>query len=363
MISLSVWWWLALPLLFLPIWWHRQKRQSNAALNLATAKFLQNANPQQRRIWRWRDIVLLVLRCLLLLCVIALMAELLLRWRGDTVLIAQGSDAAWVEQEIRTANMMTATRIEFCEKPSCAVNTNNLLDWLQDNQMQWKSKAKLLVLATANQVPLNARLPKLGLDLHLRISSKSTKTTPTLLQSRSITLKTEKPAQWKALFASFESAGAGTQKFSFSDEPTPATELIIWDSPQARNPKWHAPLWWTRSDTSLLASSNQKENAKELPQPFKQLGITPADTAQGRVWTMDAQREWPVDDIESAKQLYQLWQQAQNVQVPYFVASQDIKALAKGDFLATSGNLREILLLLIAGLFALERYLSHARRV
>ena len=43
-------WWLALPILLLPIWWHRQKRESVQAVPLATARFLPAADPRQGRV-------------------------------------------------------------------------------------------------------------------------------------------------------------------------------------------------------------------------------------------------------------------------------------------------------------------------
>ena len=113
MLSTQALWWLALPVLLLPIWWHRQKRQRLKAEPLATARFLPAAAPEQLRVWRWRDLLLLSLRCLLLLALIAWLAATVLPWRGDTVLLARGVDQAWAGQRIAAAGFGAARREEI----------------------------------------------------------------------------------------------------------------------------------------------------------------------------------------------------------------------------------------------------------
>ncbi|UUZ51153.1 hypothetical protein LP420_17430 [Massilia sp. B-10] len=110
MISL---WWLALPVLLLPVWWHRQKRERAAVKPLATARFLPRTNPLHQRVWRWHDRSLLLLRCLLLATVIAWLADLALPWRGDAVLVAPGTDAAWAANQIREAGFSSASRMNL----------------------------------------------------------------------------------------------------------------------------------------------------------------------------------------------------------------------------------------------------------
>ena len=87
-------WWYALPVLLLPIWWHRQKRERLKSEPLATARFLPVAAPEQLRVWRWRDRMLLLVRCLLLLALIAWLAATIFPGRGDTVLLDAGADKA-----------------------------------------------------------------------------------------------------------------------------------------------------------------------------------------------------------------------------------------------------------------------------
>jgi hypothetical protein len=55
--GMSLWWW-ALPVVLLPILWHRQKREQAKTAFLASARFLPAAEPKQQRVWRWHDEIL-----------------------------------------------------------------------------------------------------------------------------------------------------------------------------------------------------------------------------------------------------------------------------------------------------------------
>lgn len=181
-------WWLALPVLLLPIWWHRQKRQRVKSEPLATARFLPAAPPQTARVWRWEDLTLLALRCLLLAALIAWLAATTMPWRGDTVFIdpalaARTSQAAsspepaqlrgpasvsahsgapapsaWLEQQIAAAGMSAAPRMPL---------PGNALQWLQANKHEWRPGARLLVLAES--IPMPAQLPMLAHATDIRI--------------------------------------------------------------------------------------------------------------------------------------------------------------------------------------------------
>jgi hypothetical protein len=144
-------WWLALPVLLLPVWWHRQKRQRVKAESLATARFLPSAPPEQLRVWQWRDKLLLVVRCLLLVTLIAWLAASIFPWRGDTVLVDAGADKAWAEKEIAAAGFSAAARIDL---PADA------LQWLRTNERDWRGDAKLLIIARAGQIAMPARVPQ-----------------------------------------------------------------------------------------------------------------------------------------------------------------------------------------------------------
>ncbi|MGO4479992.1 BatA domain-containing protein, partial [Massilia sp. 2TAF26] len=114
MASLQPLWWFALPVLLLPIWWHMQKRERVKTELLATARFLPAAAPQQQRVPRWIELLLLVLRLLLLITLIAWLAVTTIPWRGDTVLIEaplESSEPAWVVQQVAAAGMTQAARL------------------------------------------------------------------------------------------------------------------------------------------------------------------------------------------------------------------------------------------------------------
>eukprot|EP01041_Mallomonas_annulata_P020049 gene20049-39646_t len=136
MISL---WWFALPVLLLPIWWHRQKKERTDVAMLATARFLPATSPEQQRVWRWLDVVLLLLRCLLLATVIAWLADMVVAWRGDAVLVAPGTtDTAWVDQQVAQAGFKGADRIQVPEA--------DVFGWLARHEREWKNDARLLLV-------------------------------------------------------------------------------------------------------------------------------------------------------------------------------------------------------------------------
>ena len=49
--GMSLWWW-TLPVVLLPILWHRQKREQTKTSLLASARFLPAAEPKMRRVSR-----------------------------------------------------------------------------------------------------------------------------------------------------------------------------------------------------------------------------------------------------------------------------------------------------------------------
>ena len=159
MLSSYPFWWLALPVLLLPIWWHRQKRQRLKAEPLATARFLPSAAPEQLRIWQWRDRLLLLVRCLMLVALIAWLAASIFPWRGDTVLLDAGADKAWAEQQIAGAGMSAASRIEL---------PPNALQWIRQHERDWRPTAKLLIVAHAEQIAMPAHVPQFSHQVELR---------------------------------------------------------------------------------------------------------------------------------------------------------------------------------------------------
>lgn len=320
-------WWLALPVVLLPIWWHREKRQRLKAEFLATARFLPAAPPQQQRVWVWVERLLLLIRCLLLLGVIAWLADVALAWRGDTVLLTRGTDPAWVVAQVQQARMQDARRLELPD--------GDALQWLAAHEREWKAEARWLLLASGDAVPMAAEAPKLAHQLELRVQPRPLSSEPV---QRHIVIASERAAEWRALFKAYESAGQGRDRYVLDEAPNDKTELIVWDRPTPPDARWQAPLWWATERSSLKA----KEGAGRA------------------VLAVD---EAALQDIAAARSLYQRWQARQRVPEPYAAPSMTLQAAPGATpALLPIGALHGWLAPLLALLFALERGLAHVRR-
>jgi hypothetical protein len=327
MISL---WWLALSLLALPLWWHRQKRQRVSAAPLATARFLPPTDPQQRRVWRWTERVLLLVRCLLLVCVIAWLAELVLPWRGDTVIITPNTDAAWAAQQISSAGFAGARQIWLGDDDAFSA--------IARRQGEWQAKARLLVLG---QVSMPAQKPALHQQMIVR-----EKSLPFPATVHHVAIFSERTAQWRAMFEAY----GGPQRYLVGEAANQKTELIVWDLAQAPPPGLRAPLWWVGKPDAF-------PELKDAPSVDS---IRYADSARGRLWASSA---WPVQDVDSARTLFANWQRLHYPPVPYATPSQVIAAQPGAALPEQDGSaLRDILAMALLALFALERILAHAQR-
>ena len=142
-------WWFALPILLLPVWWHRRKREQHKAELLATSRFLPRAEPRQVRDWRWNDILLLIVRCLMLATAIAWLADPVTPWRGDTVIVAAGTDPTWADTQAAQAGLAQADRLTMPAAQTIA--------WLRAHQREWRPESRLLVLG---DVPMPALVPE-----------------------------------------------------------------------------------------------------------------------------------------------------------------------------------------------------------
>lgn len=322
-------WWMALPVLLLPVWWHRQRRERVKAEPLATARFLPRADPQQLRVWRWTDRMLLAVRCLLLLGVIALLADLALPWRGDTVLVAPGTDATWLERQVSDAGFKGARRIEL--------PAGDPLEWLAAHEREWKSGTRLLV---AGEVPMPAMQPQLRRRIELR-----TTTAPFARSDHHVAVVSKRAAQWRALFAALD----GPQRYLVTDTPDVKSELIVWDLPEAPPPKLHAPLWWV-GDASAFP---ELRNAPSID------GMRYVDSTRGRLWSSAA---WPPADADAARALFETWQRLHYAPAAYPAPSQVLAATPSARIAIAGGAMRELLLIALAALFAIERILAHASR-
>jgi len=148
-------------------------------------------------------------------------------------------------------------------------------------------------------------------------------------------------ARWQALFAAFGTAGEGASRYVLADAPGAATELIVWDRTDAAPPPdWKAALWWRTA-------------------PGPQPGLSAAPSLQGLVWRAS---DWPLDDAQRARALYEQWQQASAAAAPYPMPAQAIPAQRQGPLASAQARSPDWLALALLALFAMERMLSHVRR-
>lgn len=310
----SLWWW-ALPVLLLPILWHRQKRERVTAVPLATARFLPRAEPQQRRVWQWADRILLVLRCLLLACLITWLADPVVPWRGNSIIVADGSNA-------QAAGF---ARIDVSGDP---------LAWFARHEREWLSDAKVIVVGA---VAMPAEKPRFRHQVELR-----TRPAPLAKSEHRVALTSKRPGEWRAMFTALN----GPQRYLFDGEKP---ELVIWDVPEAPPPGLRAPLWWI-GDASAFP---ELKNAKQVG------SMRYVDSPRGRLWTSDA---WPPKDAASARRMFEDWQRLHYPPVPYVATPQVLAADPSAPLGPGTRALRDMLTMALLALFALERIVTHARK-
>jgi len=333
----ALWWW-ALAALLLPLWWHRRKRQRTQAEPLATARFLPVAAPQQLRIWRWADKTLLLLRLLLLVGLIAWLADVALPWRGDTVFVGDRVDPAWAEAQIQAAGLGAAPR-----RP---LPGSDPLAWLVAHEREWQPGARLAIVASGDAVPMAARPPALAHRVELRLQAAPPGTTTI---ERHVALASARTASWRALFTAFESAGLGRERYIVTEAPDPQTELIVWDRPGAPAAAWRAPLWWAVQPAAFPELAGARRSGK----------LRVADTARGRVWARDS---WPLDDrepLDGARALWGDWQTLQREPLPYAAPTGTLDASTAVPATLPIAASHTLLAPLLALLFALERALAY----
>ncbi len=343
-------WWLALPVLLLPIWWHRQKRQRTQAEPLATARFLPAAAPQQLPIWRWADLLLLALRLLLLLGVIAWLADVAVPMRGDTVFVGAKVDPVWVDAQILAAGLHAATRQDLPAADPWA--------WLAAHEREWQPGARLLIVATGDAVAMPAHAPALAHRVDLRLQplvqgvQAAQSVAVVVPVEHHVVLASTRESAWRALFTAFESAGLGRDRYVMSTVPDSQTELIVWDRPGAPDAAWRAPLWWAVQPAAFT----------ELAQAQRAGGVRVADGARGRIWAQDA---WPLDAADPLPGARALFEDSHALQREPQLFAAPSMALVPG--LAApqqtpSGVAHPLLAAVLAALFALERLLAHWQR-
>jgi hypothetical protein len=323
-------WWLALPVLLLPILWHRQKREQTKAAPLASARFLPVSEPKQLRVWRWSDPLLLLLRCLMLLALIALLADLVLAWRGDSVLVAPGTDASFVQRQALDAGFKDAQQLVLPD--------HDAIGWLHAHEREFKPEARLLVVGDA---VMPAVLPRLRHTVTLRTNAKPMAAPA----QRHVAVFSEHADDWRRLFA----AAKGSWNVVVDAQPGPRTEVLVWDMPEPAPATLRAPLWWVTDARAF----------PELDKAGQVDGIRVAESRRGRVWQMAG---WPPRDAEAARALFAAWQRLHLAPQPWTAPAQVLVADPNAPAGPASGALREILATLLVALFVLERMLTHVRR-
>jgi hypothetical protein len=324
----SLWWW-ALPVLLLPILWHRQKREQTRAAPLATARFLPQSDPVQLRVWRWNDLLLLLLRCLLLAGLIAFLADPVLPWRGDSVLVVPGADPAFVDRQVLDAGLAEASRIELPGRDAYR--------WLHEHEREFKPRARLLLVG---DVAMPAALPRLRHALTLRPMAN-----PAAPSEQHVAVYSGRAQAWRTLFAALD----GPQRYVFDEQAGARTALVIWDLPQPPPSGLRAPLWWVGDTTAFpeLAKAPQVDGLHYLATP------------RGRLWSA----AWlPPGDAAAVRTMFETWQRLHAGVLPYTAPAQapviDVRAPAG----PSGGGLRDALAMALLALFALERMLTHVRR-
>jgi hypothetical protein len=273
--------------------------------------------------------LLLLVRCLLLAVLVAWLADPVVPWRGDTVIVVTGTDAAWIERQAGETGMRGARRL--------ALPAGEALGWLRAHEREFKADARLLV---AGDVPMPATQPRFAHRVHLRTLAK-----PFARTEHHVAIVSDRAAAWTALFAATD----GPQRFVVDAAPGAATELLIWDVGQAPASGLRAPLWWV-TDSGAFPELKQ---AKDVD------GLRYADSARGRLWSSAS---WPPKDADGARKLFETWQQLHYAPLAYTAPTTVLAPADAAPDVHATGALRDTLMMVLAALFALERILTHVRR-
>ncbi|MGZ5183186.1 MAG: BatA domain-containing protein [Ramlibacter sp.] len=326
---MNILWWWALPVLLLPILWHRQKREQTRAAPLATARFLPQSEPLQLRVWRWNDVLLLILRCLVLLALIALLADPVWPWRGDSVLVVPGADPAFVDKQVRDAGLEQARRI--------ALPDRDAYRWLHEHEREFKPQARLLL---AGDVAMPAMLPR----LRHAVTVKPQPAAAAPLE-RHVAVYSRRAEEWRKLFGALE----GPQRHVFDAQAGAGTGLVIWDLPEPPPANLRAPLWWV-ADTAAFP---------ELAKAPQSDGLRVMDSPRGRLWSA----AWlPPHDADAARTMFATWQRLHAGIRPYTAPPQAPVVDARTPAGPSGGVLHDALAIALLVLFALERLFTHVRR-
>jgi hypothetical protein len=218
---------------------------------------------------------------------------------------------------------------------------SDALAWVRSHEREFEPGARLLVLG---DIPMPAAQPQFRQPVELR-----TRPLPAAPRETRVTVVGERGMAWRRMFAALD----GPLRVAVEAAPNAKTELIVWDTAATPPAGLRAPLWWVTNEAAFpeLAGSASVD------------GIRYADSARGRVWTSSA---WPPANPAAARRLLETWQGLHAAPVPYTAPASSF-APSIGSAIPSAiphadGALRDMLMMALVALFALERIVTHARR-
>jgi hypothetical protein len=226
---------------------------------------------------------------------------------------------------------------------------------LHANEAEWRPGARLLIVA--GSVPMSAQIPQLAHPLAMRIapapSAASSASAP--VHHIALAAPPERAAAWRTLFAAFDAAGTGADRYIIEDQPRADTQLIVWDQSTAPPAGWRAPLWW------LQPAALPSQGVAAAPQPLRINGLQLqiADSPRGRLWASTA---WPPQDAETAMALYETWQALARPIPTYAAPALTLPAQRSAPLSPPATARASWLAYALAALLILERLVTHARR-
>ena len=261
----------------------------------------------------------------MLACLITWLADPVIPWRGDTVLVAAGTDPKWAQQQVEASGF---ARIDVAGDP---------LAWFGQHEREWLGNAKVLVLGA---VAMPAEKPRFRHQVELR-----TRAVPFAKSEHRVTIVSKRPNEWRALFAGLN----GPQRYLIDETTSGKPELLIWDVPEAPPAGLRAPLWWV-GDASAFP---ELKNAKQVD------GLRYADSTRGRLWSSEA---WPPKAAAGARRLFEDWQRLHYTPVSYVAAPQVLPSDPSAPLGPGTRALRDLLTMALIALFVLERIVTYASK-
>ncbi|MES2164140.1 MAG: hypothetical protein V4476_23530, partial [Pseudomonadota bacterium] len=265
----------------------------------------------------------------------------------------------------------------------------NGLQWLRQHERDWRPGARLLIVARSDQLAMPARVPQFSHQVELRTKPPAAAgTAPTPTEHHVVLAGAqEQGAAWRSLFAAFNRAGDGANRYTLAAEPDAKTELIVWESAAAPPANWRALQWWiatpagfpeltdgasppvvpaqagthtSRGQSRSMDSRVRGNDELTIRGTLNDITLKYADTPRGRLWTSDAM---PPRDAETARALHEAWQQLSPAPAPaYPMPSQALSTARSALPAITDAKPAAWLALALLALFLLERILTHARR-